>query len=305
MSGFGYGNGGYGSRGINLRWIIALVIAGIGLISYLTHTQVNPVTGEKQHIDMSVDQEKQLGLQAAPRMAQQMGGDVNPSDPAAREVAKIGRELVSRSDAGKSPYNDNFHYHLLNDLQTVNAFALPGGQIFITRALYDRLENEAQLAGVLGHETGHVINRHSAQQMAKGKLGQMLVVATGVGASGDRNGQAEQIGAVMAEQMLMLHYSRGDESQADEFGLKYMAQAGYDPHEMLGVMKILKSLESSGRTPEMLATHPLPQTRINQINELLSKSDYSNGGRVTFTRGQPLPGAGASAPAGSNRKSPW
>jgi predicted Zn-dependent protease len=162
-------------RGINPRLIIALVIAVVGVVGYLGKKQINPVTGEKQYVNLTVDQEKALGLEAAPQMASQMGGAVDPRSNADAElVADVGQRIVSRSDASKSPYVGNFHFFLLADPQTINAFALPGGQVFITRGLYTRLENEAQLAGVLGHETGHVINRHAAEHMAKSELGGML-----------------------------------------------------------------------------------------------------------------------------------
>src|SRR5213075_2104807 len=119
-------------------------------------------------------------------------------DPDARMVSEVGLKLVKSTEAFNSPYRDNFNYYLLNDSKTVNAFALPGGQIFITRALYDRLQNEAQLAAVLGHETGHVINRHAAEHMAKGELGTALVTAVGVGASDDRgHGQMAAYAAAM------------------------------------------------------------------------------------------------------------
>src|SRR5215204_3612422 len=111
-----------------------------------------------------------------------MGGEIDPSQPDSQTVERVGQYLVQRSVASKSPYK--YDFHLLADPKTVNAFALPGGQIFITRALYDKLEDEAMLAGVLGHEIGHVIGRHSAEQMAKGQLGQLLTTAVGVGASG-------------------------------------------------------------------------------------------------------------------------
>ena len=115
-------------------------------------------------------------------------------------------------------------------------------------------------------------------------------IATGVavGASGDRNGYADAAAAQMANQMLQLHYSRDDESQADEFGMRYMAQAGYDPHEMLGVMNVLKKLEADtpGGTPEMLRTHPLATTRIERVQSLLNQNDYAASGHLT--KGAPL-----------------
>ena len=270
MTQYGYDSG--NRRGLPLgRLLIAAVIAIGGLIMYATHTEVNPVTGEKQHIAMNVDQEKALGLEAAPQMAQQMGGALNPrSDPDAARVAEIGQMLVDRSDASKSPYVGNFHFYLLADPQTVNAFALPGGQIFITRALYDRLQNEAQLAGVLGHEIGHVINRHAAEHMAKGQLGTALVTAVGIGASDDRNrGQMAAYAAMMANQMLQLKYSRNDELESDQFGLKYMSQVGFTPEAMLEVMNILKQASGSRGGSSLFATHPDPDARIEQINAYL------------------------------------
>jgi predicted Zn-dependent protease len=293
--GGGY-DGGYDQpRGLDLgrliRYGIGLLIALFGVATYFWNTQVNPVTGEKQHIAMSVDQEKALGLQAAPEMAQKMGGDVPRDDPRAQVVAQVGRELVRRGDAGQSPYADNFHFHLLNDPRTINAFALPGGQIFITKALYERLRSEGDLAGVLGHEIGHVVARHSAQQMAKGQLGQLLTVAVGVGTSGDRHGREASMAAMMANQMLTLKYGRNDESQADQYGLKYMAEAGYDPRCMLEVMRILKEAAGSGRQPEILSTHPLPETRIEAIRDLI-RSTYPDGIPSRLSEGRALPHAG-------------
>ncbi len=298
------GDGGRSGFRINPRIIVAILIALGGVFTYFMNTSTNPVTGEKQHVAMNPQQEIALGLQAAPEMAQKMGGEVPSSDPEAREVSKVGRQLVAESDASKpeDPYRGHFNFHLLADDQTVNAFALPGGQIFITRALYSKLQNEAQLAGVLGHEMGHVINRHSAQQMAKGQLGQMLTSAVAVGASDPDHrgrGQMAAAAAAMANQMLQLKYSRGDETEADNYGLKYMTQAGYDPQEMLGVMKILKKVGGAGGGPEFLQTHPLPETRLEEIAETL-REKYSN--RDGLTKGGPLPGSGE---YGSEEEGDW
>lgn len=274
--------------GPNARWIGALIIAFIGIVIYMMQVQVNPVTGKKQHIAMSVDQEKALGLKAAPDMAAKMGGAINPAeDPRARLVAQVGRRLVDRSDASRSPYVGNYHFYLLNDPETVNAFALPGGQVFITVGLLEKLTNEAQLAGVLGHEIGHVVNRHAAQQMAKGQLGQIFTVAVGVGASGSDRGRQAQLVAAMVNQMSQLRFSRQDESEADQYGLRYMAEAGYDPTAMLDVMRILKEVSKGNRQPEFLATHPLPETRLDEIQATLDR-DYPNGIPESLTKGRRL-----------------
>jgi predicted Zn-dependent protease len=285
---YGDDSGYDGGRRLPLgRLIGAAVIALIGLVIYMSQTQVNPVTGEKQHVGMSVDQEMALGLQAAPQMASQMGGDAT-DDPRTALVDEVGRRIVRNSEASKSPYVENFHFHLLRDPKTINAFALPGGQVFITAGLLNRMDNEAQLAGVLGHEIGHVIERHSAQQMAKGQLGQILTVAVGVGADDDRGrGRNAQRVAAMVNQMTQLHYSRGDESEADRIGLKYMAQAGYDPSAMLDVMKILKEASNGQHPPEFLATHPLPETRLQEIQEQI-RQEYPNGIPSNLTKGRPL-----------------
>jgi len=284
--------------GLNPRLIGALMIALIGIALYMFRTEVNPITGEKQHIAMSFDQEMALGLQAAPQMTAQMGGAVDPaSDPQARLVEEVGRELIRKSgldDAKRNPYAGNFHFILLKDPETVNAFALPGGQVFITRGLFNKLENEAQLAGVLGHEIGHVINRHAAEHMAKGNLGQMLTVAVGVGASDrDDGGRGAQMAAAMVNQMSQMKFSRSDESESDQYGLRYMAQAGYDPSAMLDVMRVLKEASRGNRQPEILATHPLPETRLEEIKALLAK-DYPDGIPETLTKGRSLRGSSSS-----------
>ena len=244
----------------------------IGMALYMSQTQINPVTGEKQHIGISTDQEIRLGLESAPEMAREMGGEVPSNDPRTAEVQRIGALIVSRTDAATSPWK--FKFHLLADTQTINAFALPGGQVFITLGLLNKLQTEAQLAGVLSHEMGHVLERHSAQQMAKSQLGEMLVVAAGTAASDsnhpERFTDATMVAAVV-NHMFQLRYSRQDESQADQWGIKLMSQSGFDPRAMIEVMEILKASGSKEHTPEIFQTHPNPDLRIQQINAYLAE----------------------------------
>jgi beta-barrel assembly-enhancing protease len=256
----------------NMRWVIALVIAAIGLIGYFMKPKVtNPETGETYRVAISVDQEKALGLEAAKEMIPKLGGALDPrSHPGAALVDEVGRKLVQSSGAASTDYAGNFNFYLVNDPNMINAFALPGGQVAITRGLLDRLQSEAQLAGVLGHEIGHVIAQHSAQQMAKGQLGQMLSTAVAVGASGERRGQAAGMAAMMANQMLQLKYGRDHERQSDEIGLKYMMQSGYHPEGMLGVMEVLAEAARSNKQPEFLSSHPHPETRIETIKQFLA-----------------------------------
>lgn len=282
-------DGRYGSRppprsGFGGRILIALAIAAVGLFMYWNQVQVNPVTGEKQHVAISPEQEITLGIETAPQMSRQMGGELPASDPRTKEVVAMGEYLVEHSDAKKSPWK--FDFHLLADDQTVNAFALPGGQIFITEGLYKKLQTEGQLAGVLSHEMGHVIQRHSAQQMAKSQLGQFMIFAVGTAASdqGGINNNSAMI-AAMVNQMIQLRYSRGDETEADQWGLKLMTQSGYNPYAMIEVMEILKKAGGGGRGPEMFATHPDPDLRIEQIKEYLKSHPPSK----DLKEGDPLP----------------
>lgn len=280
-----YGGYGYGYRapGFHLRHIIGIAVILFGILSYFSHESVNPTTGEKQHVAMTPDQEIALGLQSAPQMASEMGGEILPPDPRAQAVENVGDKVVSQSDAHKSPYQ--FQFHLLGDQQTINAFALPGGQIFITRGLYDKLQDEAELASVLGHESGHVVERHVAQQIEQSRLGQSIVWGSAIYASGNHNGVATWAAADIADQIIQLHFSRKDESQADERGLEYMTQAGYDPRGMIDVMNILNTLGGENG-PEFLQTHPDPGNRIEAIQDWMQDHPFL---AQQLTRGDQLP----------------
>lgn len=267
------------------RLIGALIIALIGIFMFMFRTEENPITGEKQHVSITPEQEVRLGLESAPEMSREMGGELPASDPRTIEVQKIGQFLVDSSAAKNSPWK--FKFHLLADQRTVNAFALPGGQVFITLGLYNQLQTEAQLAGVLGHEIGHVIERHSAQQMAKNQLGQSLIAAVAAGTDQDR--RSFMLAAVV-NQMIQLRYSRKDESQADIWGVKLMENAGFDPRAMIQVMEVLKAAAGGGRGIEFFQSHPNPDLRIEQINAYLkehpSRGGLSQGGQLKKLSGK-------------------
>ncbi len=246
------------------RLIIAVVVALIGIVSYFSKTETNPVTGEKQRVNLTVEQEITLGLQSAPEMIQQMGGEARDVKANAY-IDKVGNNIVAKTEAGKSPFK--FEFYLLADSKTVNAFALPGGQIFITAGLYKLLKSEDQLAGVLGHEIGHVINRHASEQMAKQELTQQLVQATQVASGGYDQGMISQY----VGQMATLKYGRNDELEADKYGVKYLFQCGYKPEAMIEVMEILNDVSGNNRSPEFLSSHPNPENRIQKIKEYIQQ----------------------------------
>ncbi|MFT2007861.1 M48 family metalloprotease [Pontibacter sp. 13R65] len=261
-------------RGL-IKFIIALLIAGASLVTYWCNRQENEFTGEAQHVDMTVEQEIALGLQAAPQMASQYGG-LHADSEAAAEIKRIGQELVNNSKVRESPYK--FDFHLLADEQTINAFALPGGQVFITAGLLRRLSSEAQVAGVLGHEIGHVVARHSAQQLAKAKLTQGLTGAAAI-ATYDPNNPASQTGAIaaaMVGKLMNMRYGREDELESDGLAVKLTGQAGYDPNAMKEVMRVLEEASGGARGPEFTQTHPNPGNRIAEIERAIQQ-EYPNG----------------------------
>jgi predicted Zn-dependent protease len=253
------------------RLLIALVIVGIGAATYWFNTQENPVTGEKQRVGgITPEQEVALGLQSAPQMAAEFGG-LHPDREVQAYVERVGQDVVARSGAQASPYQ--FAFHALADPQTVNAFALPGGQVFITAALLGRLEDEGQLAGVLGHEIGHVVGRHSAEHLAKGQFLQVLVGATGVAAGSDQ-GDGRQAAAIaaMVAQMIQLRYGREDELESDRLGVRFLSESGRDPRALIDVMRILAEASGGGdRRPDFMSTHPDPGRRTETIEAEIRK----------------------------------
>ncbi len=247
------------------RLWIGLIFAGFAFMSYQCSTEYNPVTGEEQHIAITPKQEIAMGLKAAPEMAAQHGG-LHPDRDAQALVDRIGQKLVQSSEAAQTEWE--FDFHLLADPQTVNAFALPGGQVFVTAALFNRFETEGQLAGVLGHEIGHVVARHSAQRIAKQQLTQGLTGAVLVAAGGG-GGEAQL--AAMVGQMINMKYGREDELQADYLGVRFMSEAGYDPRALIVVMGILDEAAGGQAPPEWMSTHPSHGNRVETIQEAIDQ----------------------------------
>ncbi len=243
-----------------IRIFIGLAIVIFAIIQRCSNQEENPYTGREQNINMTSDQEIAIGLQSAPEIAQQHGG-LYPDERFQSFVDFVGNKLVENSIARETPYQ--YDFHLLADDRTINAFALPGGQVFITYALFSQL-NEAQLAGVLGHEIGHVIGRHSAERIADSNFWQTVAMGANVGA--DAGGIVSSIG-----QNTLLKNGRGDELESDELGVLFMINAGYDPMEMIEVMKILKAAAGPDRVPEFQSTHPDPENRVEKIKEAIAK----------------------------------
>lgn len=248
-------------KNFKIRLLIGVAIVAFAFLRKCSQQEENPYTGRTQTITLSPDQEIAIGLQNAPQMAQQHGG-LHPNAQYQELVDNVGRKLVNNSIAQQTPYK--YEFHLLADPNTINAFALPGGQVFITYALFSKLENEDQLAGVLGHEIGHVLGKHSNERISEANFWKLLTMGASVGA--DLGSFANGIG-----QQTLLSNGRDDELESDDLGVKFMLKAGYNPEEMIGVMEILKAAAGPNRVPEMQSTHPDPENRIEKIRESIAK----------------------------------
>ncbi|PHS05804.1 MAG: peptidase M48 Ste24p [Kordia sp.] len=249
---------------VKIRLLIGVAIIAFAYFQKCNRQEINPYTGKKQTITMTTDQEIAIGLQSAPQITQQHGG-LYPDERLQAYVDMVGNKLVNSSLAKDTPYKYNFH--LLADDQTINAFALPGGQCFITYALLSKLKSEDQLAGVLGHEIGHVLGKHSAERIGETEF--WKTVSTGASVGADMGGLIGGIG-----QNTLLKNGRGDELESDELGVMFMIDAGYNPEAMIAVMEILKTAAGPNRIPEFKSSHPDPENRIEKIKEAIKKHKH-------------------------------
>ena len=220
----------------------------LGALAVLAACAVNPATGEREFSLVSEGQEIELGRQADPEVAAQFG--IVDDAGLQSYVSGIGMRIARDSERPNLPWS----FKVVDD-PIVNAFALPGGFIYVSRGILAHFDSEAELAGVLGHEVGHVTARHSASQMSRQQLQQ---IGLGVGMIFSETVREYGQLAMVGLQLMNLKYSRGDESESDELGLEYIGRQGYDPEAMIGVFQMLASVSGSGdgRVPEWQLTHP-------------------------------------------------
>lgn len=230
---------------------------------------------------VSVRDEIQIGQQAQQEIRQQTP---EVSDPAVREyVEALGRQLAAHASGADYPYSFS-----TADYRELNAFALPGGPVWINRGILDAAETEAQVAGVMAHEVAHVARRHSAQQITKGTVANGLLGLLGAVLGHDGAGAAAaRVAAGVTAQTFMLKFSRDDEREADREGVRIMRSAGYDARGMVEFMQVLSQQSgSSGRAAEFLSTHPAPASRVRELEQLVAAA--GSGGRRTSPAFQSL-----------------
>lgn len=225
---------------------------------------INPVTGKKEISFMSESQEIALGKQSDPAIVASFGLYGNPTLQAF--INEKGQEMAKISHR---PHL-NYEFKIL-DSPVVNAFAVPGGYVYFTRGIMAHFTNEAEFAGVLGHEIGHIAARHSARQQTKQTLFQLGLVV-GVMVSKDLAEFAEPLAQSLG--VLFLKFSRDDETESDRLGVEYSTKVGYDAHEMANFFHTLDKMQQqsgAARIPTWASTHPNPINRYQKVNELASK----------------------------------
>ncbi|QQR98275.1 MAG: M48 family metalloprotease [Sphingobacteriales bacterium] len=246
-----------------------LIIIGIFSIFVILSCAVNPVTGKKQINFMSESQEIATGKESDPAIIAQFS--LYPNDTFQKFINQKGQEMVKVSHRPDLP----FQFRLL-DSDVLNAFAVPGGYVYFTRGIMAYFNNEAQFAGVLGHEIGHVTARHSAQQYTKQMLSQVALVG-GMIFSEKLRGMSEQ--AMQGMQLLFLKFSRDDETESDKLGVNYSSSIGYDAKEMADFFNTLgrASGGEEGRVPEFMSTHPDPGNRYVNVKNLAAEWQKQKG----------------------------
>jgi predicted Zn-dependent protease len=264
----------------NMKKIILLCLISLALLQ-LGGCAVNPVSGDSDFVLMSEDEEISIGRQYHPQILMEYG---RYDDPGLQSyVQHVGEGLGAKSHRANLIYR-----FTVLDSQEVNAFALPGGYIYITRGLLSYLNSEAELAAVLGHEIGHVTARHAVRQQsasaATGILASVIAATTGVNGAGDL---LNTLGTA-----LVRGYGREHELESDRLGAEYLARTGYDANAMIDVIRVLKDQENfeqqlareEGREPRVyhgvFSTHPDNDTRLKEVVGRASKLKQAGAGSI-------------------------
>ena len=241
----------------------------MALMLLLIGCSVNPVTGERQLSLIGEGQELAMGAEQYTPTQQTQGGQFYIDPELTLYVREVGQKLARVSDRPDLPYE----FVVLNS-SVPNAWALPGGKIAVNRGLLTELDDEAQLASVLGHEIVHAAARHSVQRMQQGMLISAGVAGLGFALSDNEWAGLLMGGAAVGAQLALAQYSQGDELESDHYGIIYMKEAGYDPQAAVELQEIFLELskgQQSGFVDGLFATHPPSAKRVRENSELVDK----------------------------------
>ncbi|TDE18338.1 M48 family metallopeptidase [Dyadobacter psychrotolerans] len=244
-----------------LGLLLIVVMLIVVWLCFFREAQVNPVTGKRQYIVLTVQEEIRIGLQCAPQLAAKFGG-LYKEKPVQTRVKNIGAKLVGTPGADKSGYQ--FDFHVLADSQIVNAFALPGGQIFITQGFLEKLKTEDEIASILSHEIAHVLGRHATERLT----GENLINAL----SGSKQGKSLQTETEnYVSKFLKLNYKESDEIECDNLAVKYLLEVGYNPDALLRLISVLIDSLKENHTFGFAQTHTVTESREELIKSAIQK----------------------------------
>ena len=241
--------------------ILFLIIFSFSSLSCVA--EIDPISGKKTYTLLSSQQEIEIGQKVLPSAINENEG-LYPDREVQNYIKQLGEKI-----AINSPRKVNYQFYVVNSPE-INAFALPGGPVFITRGIILKRENESELVGVLAHEIGHITARHHAKFLEKTYGMSILLNILGIALQGSEYSPAIMSLAQVSAGLLQLKFSRDQENEADVLGVKFAYQSGYDPRGLLTMFEKFKSLER-GMTVEWLSTHPLPDTRIKNVKQMISQ----------------------------------
>ena len=243
--------------------MVKKVVSFIILFGVFVSCAVNPVTGKREFMLISESEEVAMGKKYDPQISQMYG--VYNDEKTSKYVNDLGQRMA------KISHRPHLNYEIkVMDSPVINAFAVPGGYVYITRGILAYLNSEAELAGVMGHEIGHVTARHSAKQQSKAQLAQIGLGLGSVFLEG-----FDQFGGLAGQAvgLMFLKFGRDDERQSDKLGVEYSTKIGYDSKEMSNFFNVLDKMHSTGTNslPDFLSTHPNPGERVFTVKKLTDK----------------------------------
>lgn len=238
-----------------------LVILSIFSLSCVA--EIDPISGKKTYTLLSTQQEIEIGQKVVPSAINENDG-LYPDREVQNYIRQLGANIAS-----STPRRVDYQFYVVNS-PDINAFALPGGPVFITRGLLLKMEKESELAGVLAHELGHINARHHAKFLEKTYGMSVLIGILGIALQGSDYASTVISLAQVSAGLLQLKFSRDQENEADALGVRFTYQTGYDPKGLLSIFEKFKSLER-GMSVEWLSTHPLPDTRIKNVQQMIAQ----------------------------------
>ena len=249
---------------------IRMTMLAVGAaIMLLGGCKTNPETGRAQLRLLPSAQVSAMGQEAKPGLINEYGGEVESAD-LRNYIDEIGRKLTPHVAEEFAGIEWDF---IVLDSEVINAFALPGGNVFMSRGLLQRFTNEAQVAAVLGHEIGHVTGQHVDERISQAVGLQGLMVGVGILSGGSDSELVRAAPTVIGGlgSGFLLKFGRDQELEADALGMRYMVAAGYDPQGMVQVLEVLRDAAGGAAPPEILSTHPDPGRRINDAQRLIDR----------------------------------